>query len=89
MVTAIGGSGLAAGLVVGGVSAARHGEAADEPRAMEALALQEEAEGLETAAVVTITAGGVVAAVGLIWGIVDHTTADSIGFDRRGLRLRF
>lgn len=89
VILGVGVAGVGAGLAVGGVSAARHDKAVDEPGAIEATELQAEADELQTVAIATLAVSGAVAAAGLIWGIVDATAEPGVAIDVRTLRIRF
>lgn len=71
IIAGVGGAGLAAAAIVGGVALAKHGDATDAPDQRGAFDLQSSAEDLGLASTVLFVAGGAVAAVGVTWGIID------------------
>lgn len=71
VVTGIGAAGLVAGGVLGGLAQSKHGQADDAAIQADAVALDDEARGLARGANIAFIAGGVLAAGGLVWGLVD------------------
>jgi tetratricopeptide (TPR) repeat protein len=71
IVAGTGGASVLTGVVLGSISSSRHEAAVAEPTYLRADDLQKQAETLATVANVCMIAGAVVAAGGLIWGLVD------------------
>jgi tetratricopeptide (TPR) repeat protein len=71
IVAGAGALGIGAGAVLGVISAKRHRDARDEPRQTDAESDQASAKSFATAANVAFITGGVVLAVGLVWGLLD------------------
>ena len=67
------------GAILGGVARSKHAQAVDEPVHRDAIALQDEASTLATAATVSLITGGVVTAVGVSLGVVGLVTDDGGG----------
>ena len=76
VVAGLGGAGIVAGAVLGGLAKGKHGEAEDAPVQADAVTLDDEARGLARGANIALVAGGAVAAGGLIWGLVRVLSAD-------------
>jgi tetratricopeptide (TPR) repeat protein len=74
IVTAIGVVGLGVGVGLVQVARARHDDAVTDPSQRGAAETQASAESLMRTANVTLVAGGVVAAAGLVWWIIDATS---------------
>jgi tetratricopeptide (TPR) repeat protein len=68
---------LGTGVALGVVANSRHESAKDEPVAKKASDLQNEAEDFALAANVTLVAGGVLALVGTVWGLVDVSSSSA------------
>jgi tetratricopeptide (TPR) repeat protein len=83
----IGGGGVVTGVVLGAISRARYQSAVDEPYRAPAAASYASAKTYATAANVGLVAGGVVAAGGLTWGLVQwqSTRSSSPGSSRLDL----
>jgi tetratricopeptide (TPR) repeat protein len=71
IVAGAGALGVGAGAVLGVLSAKRHRDARDESAQTTAEREQDQAKSLATAANVAFIAGGVVLAVGVVWGLLD------------------
>jgi hypothetical protein len=67
IVSAVGGAGLVTGLALGLVANGKHDAAVTEPDVKNAASLQDEAKVFGTAATVSLIAGGVLTAAGLVW----------------------
>jgi tetratricopeptide (TPR) repeat protein len=76
VVAAAGTGGTIAGAVLGGLALGRNDEAEAAASQSEAALARDEAEGLALGATVLFVVGGVVAAGGLVWGVVDVATLD-------------
>lgn len=74
IVAGIGAAGLLAGAVVGGLAQSDYDAARGEPEHRRAGELERSANDLGAVANVLFVAGGVVAAAGVVWGIVDVST---------------
>ncbi len=85
VVAGVGGAGLATGAVFGVLSAARHSAAISDAQASIA-GDQAQARTFATVANVTLVAGGVLAALGLGWGLLD-LRASRASADTRGARV--
>jgi tetratricopeptide (TPR) repeat protein len=82
----VGAAGIGAGAVLGILARARHDDALAESAAMRATDLQSNAQHFATAANVAFVMGGALAIGGLVWGIVDRTSAEGTrqsGVERR------
>jgi tetratricopeptide (TPR) repeat protein len=71
VILGVGAAGLATGTVLAVMASSKHKEAEDEPIQQKALELQESANNLSTASAVFLVAGGVVAAGGLTWVLIE------------------
>ncbi|MBI2894524.1 MAG: hypothetical protein HYY06_13310 [Deltaproteobacteria bacterium] len=70
IVTGVGAAGLVAGGVFGALALERHSAAVDEQFQLDAIAKQDTAETFATVSTVSLIAGGVVTAAGLLWLLV-------------------
>jgi tetratricopeptide (TPR) repeat protein len=70
IVAGVGGAGLAAGVALGVVAQSKHTTATNDPVQASAVSEQSTAKTYATMADVTLIAGGVVAAGGVLWGIL-------------------
>ena len=75
VVGGVGLAGVVGGFVVGGLALVRHSDGENAPNALAASNDQGDALGFATAANVAFIAGGVIAGVGIAWGIVDVLTS--------------
>ncbi len=80
--------GLAAGGILAGLAQSTKGKAIDEPVAITASDLADDAQGLATAASVTFIVSGVITGAGLLWGVLDLTANGSARLEARGPSLR-
>jgi hypothetical protein len=92
IIAAVGVAGVGAGVAFGLVAKGKHEDAVAEPQALEAMELQEGAEDFALGANIALIAGGIVAAGGVAWGIVDlasSSSGPSVGaaFGPRGVLL--
>jgi tetratricopeptide (TPR) repeat protein len=85
IVAGVGLASVGGGVVLGVLASGKHDDAVEEPRAEPALELQGQAEDFALVANVMLIAGGVVAAGGTIWGIVDAAGSSSSGDVRVGV----
>jgi tetratricopeptide (TPR) repeat protein len=90
VVAGAGVAGIGAGVVLGVVSHAHYVDARDEPFKAPASADYSSAQSFATGANVAFVAGGVVAAAGLVWGLVDVLgkrghEAPGVGFTGNGI----
>jgi tetratricopeptide (TPR) repeat protein len=74
IVASVGAGSAIAGGVLGGLALARNDAAEDAPSQREAVLARDAAEGLALGSTVLFVVGGVFAAGGLVWGIVDVAT---------------
>lgn len=79
IVTGVGAAALATGGMIGVVASTRDSASRSAPSQRDAVALRGEAEGLATAANVVLVSGAVVAAAGVVWGVLDLTSAPEVG----------
>lgn len=77
VVAGVGGLGLVLGGVLGGLSRVREGDAIDEPVALDAADLADQAQTLATGATISLIMGGAVLVGGVTWGIIDLTQTNS------------
>lgn len=70
-IAGVGAAGIAAGAVLGGLALDRADEAAAAPTQVDAVGTLSEARDLATGANIAFAAGGIVAAAGIVWGIVE------------------
>ena len=77
IVAGVGAAGLGTGIVCFALSGSAHDKAVAEPTYLQASRLQSRAEAWSTAASIAWIAGGVVLAVGVVWGILDLSAARS------------
>lgn len=87
VIAGVGGLGIGAGVVLGVLAQGRADDAEAEPVNQTALDVLDEAQTLATAANVAFIAGGVIAALGLTWGIVDVASSTSEPTDAQRLWL--
>jgi tetratricopeptide (TPR) repeat protein len=82
-------AGVAAGVVLGELALHRHSEAEANPAGVAAFDQQGQAETFATASNVAFIAGGVVAATGIVWGVVDvfALTPRAASRDKQGIRV--
>lgn len=78
IVAGVGGAGLLAGAGFGLLARSQHAEATDEPVHQTALDKQAGAERSATVANVAVAAGGIVGAVGVVWGVLDLRRANAL-----------
>lgn len=71
IVAGVGAAGVAAGVVFGVMSSQKHDDAVKEPTYREAQRLDDQSRSYATVANVSLIAGGVVLALGVVWGILD------------------
>jgi tetratricopeptide (TPR) repeat protein len=71
IVAGAGVAGIGAGAVLGVMSQKKHADARDEPAQLTAEADQKDAKSLATGASIAFIAGGIVAGVGVVWGVID------------------
>jgi tetratricopeptide (TPR) repeat protein len=79
IIAGVGGAGLILGGVFGGLTLSRHSAAVSDPDASAAQSEQNQAKTFATVANVAFVTGGVLAAAGVVWGIVDVRAAARSG----------
>jgi len=75
IIAGAGGAALAAGVVFGILTRSKHADAVDEKAQTKARSLQDDADTFATVANVAFVGGGVLAAGGIAWGLVDLATS--------------
>jgi tetratricopeptide (TPR) repeat protein len=96
IVAGLGAAGVATGAVLGGLALAQHASAENAPGVASAMSEQGKASSLATGANVAFVAGGVVAAAGVVWGLLDlrasihqREVTASVGLGTATVRLEF
>jgi tetratricopeptide (TPR) repeat protein len=79
IVAGVGAAVLASGGMIGVVAGTRDSASRSAPNQRDAVALRDEAEGLATFANVALASGAGIAAAGVIWGVIDLSTAPELG----------
>jgi len=71
IVAGVGVLGIGVGAILGGLALSAHDEALTAPSQEETASAQDRAEGLALGSTIAFIAGGVIAAVGVTWGVID------------------